>query len=124
MKKIFFILSFVIFISSCAKDKQDQRFDDVFGKVKYEVTCETVPFNVTYDNQYLNSVTEVSNLTSWEKEFDIDDGEYVMLNIDVGPPMWGNDPPAYCTLKISYKENVLISYSGVTEYETIFCLLQ
>ena len=122
MKKLLYtFLAVSIIFSACIKEEEDET-----GTVTLRVTCATVPFNVTYDNEYGNDITEISNINEWEKQFirtcEGSCSEYTQwLNIDVGPPQWGNDTPAYSTLAISFKGNLLMSYEGVTEYETIYC---
>ena len=116
MKKIFLLLfSSYLLLLCTACEKQT-------GIVSLDVTCDYAYFNVTYTNEYGNDVTEVvDKSTSWSKDFQGRVGDAILLNVDVGPPQWWDDPEVYSTLDISFKGNSLISYEGITEYETIIC---
>ena len=114
MKKFILLLIICLFIfTSCEKVNS--------GKIRYEINTESNYFHVEYVNEYGYDVTEVvQDANTWYKEIDGESGDGVHLIFDNGPPMWGNDSHELTTLSISFKGDIIQSYSGVTEYESIF----
>ena len=128
MKKsffIFFLSCFVLCFNSCDEFLEESPET---GTVRYEITSESDYFHISYDNQYGNSISEVVNGNNWFKEIEGTVGEYVSLKFDEGPETYGgmdsNGVEELTTLSISFDGNVLISYTGVTEFEIISCQLE
>jgi len=124
MKRLLIPLFLLNIIASCS------TVENEIGNVTLRVTSATVPFNVTYDNQYGNDITEISNTNKWEKSFEITcEGSctdyYQTLNAD--PGLQGNVgnwhpnySPSLTQMKIWWNGNLLISYEGITEWESIY----
>ena len=111
MKRLLFILCIPLLFSSCLEENK--------GTVKLEVTCETVPFEVSYHNEYENDITETSNTTYWSKEFEGLTGHHCTLKFD--NPNWSNGTgKVNCSMSIKWQGSVLTSFDGeVSNYELI-----
>ena len=127
MKKslfIFYLSCFILVFHSC------DEFLEETGTVRYEITSESNYFHLSYVNQYGNGISEVVNGNNWFQEIEGTVGERVSLTFDEGPETydWGgsdsNGVEELTTLTIYFEGNVLVSYTGVTEYEAISCILE
>ena len=119
MKKILIILITIpLIFSSCQKTT---------GNVKYEITSESNYFHLSYTNKYGNTVTEVSNNNTWSTEFEGEVDDYVSLLFNEGGSTWGissGDLDVFVNFNISFNDNILISYSGETDYKSISTFLE
>jgi hypothetical protein len=120
MKRILILLCFPMIFTSCSKDEESESFST--GTVKFEASSANVPFEVRYRNAFGNLVTETSSVTYWTTEFTGEDGEHYSLSINPEP----TNGIGYhsCTISISYRGNVLVSFSGSTSNEMISCTLE
>jgi hypothetical protein len=106
MKKILFVLCIPLLFGSCLEDALN-------GTVKLEVTCQAVPFEVSYNNEHENDVTETSNTTYWSKEFEALTGHHCTLTFD--NPNWistEGSGEVNCSMSIKWKGSVLTSFEG------------
>lgn len=101
MKKIIILLCIPLLFGSCEKILPS-------GTVKLEATCQTVPFEVNYDNEYGNDVTETIYTTSWSKEFEGSEFDYVTLRLR----NISNNSSMNCSFSIKWKGSVQTSYEG------------
>ena len=119
MKKIL-LISIPFLFSSCERVERT-------GTLEYQISSSSDYFHVYYTNQYDNDVTEVSYTNIWSKQFEVSKGVGVTLNFNEGGPTWGSasgDEEVEITMSISFNGNSLISYSGLTDYETLFTFTQ
>tara|TARA_B100000795_G_C22461461_1_gene309409 strand:+ start:47 stop:460 length:414 start_codon:yes stop_codon:yes gene_type:complete len=133
MKRLLFVLCISLLFGSCEEeipypgctDSTAENYDpdatiDVddclySGTVKLEVTCQTVPFEVSYHNQYENDITETSNTNYWSKDFEALTGHHCTLNFDNPVSTKVN-----CSMSIKWQGSVLTSFDGeVSNYELI-----
>jgi hypothetical protein len=120
MKKMLLILIFIpLLFSSCEKLS-------LKGTVEYQITSTSDYFHVYYTNQYGNEVTEVSYSNNWSKQFEGKKDDAVTLNFNEGGPTWFNDTDenVEVNMSISFNGNVLNSYTGLTEYESMTVSLE
>ncbi|MBF90452.1 MAG: hypothetical protein CMP75_01655 [Flavobacteriales bacterium] len=122
MKKILLILIFIpLLFISCEKLAGK-------GTVEYQITSTSDYFHVYYTNQYDNEVTEVSYSNNWSKQVEGKKGDAVTLNFNEGGPTWGSgidtDENVEVNMSISFNGNILISYAGLTEYESLITILE
>tara|TARA_B100001758_G_scaffold231908_1_gene228797 strand:- start:403 stop:765 length:363 start_codon:yes stop_codon:yes gene_type:complete len=119
MKKLLIILIIIpLIFSSCQKNT---------GTVKYEITSESNYFEVQYTNKYGNDVTEMSNNNNWSTEVEGEVNDLVALVFDQGGLGSGSSSggaEVFTTMKISFNDNVLISYSAETNWEYISTYLE
>jgi len=121
MKKLLFLLTSIILIfPSCEETPQS-------GTVEYQITSDSDFFHLYYDNEYDNLITEISNSNTWSKQVTRNKGDVVLLNFNEGGQTHGvtsGDGDVYVTMSISFNGNILNSYTGITDYETIMTELQ
>ena len=105
MKKIFFILFFVLVFTSCKKDNM--------GLVEYIVYCERVPFGIEYVDK---AGTEI-NAISYEKDWSIgfiynesvwDDYESLHMYVFDVPGGVSASSSNVCRLQIKHKSQVVV----------------
>ena len=113
MKKLFILLCIPLLFGSCEKEEEES------GTVKLEATCQTVPFEVQYKNEYENDVTETSNTTYWSREFEASAGHFCTLHFrNLNFDAFNN--PVNCSFSIKWKGSVQSSFEGeVTQSESI-----
>ena len=142
MKKLFILLCVPLLFGSCNIDlpnpgctdstatnyNPNATIDDgciYSGTVKLEVTCQTVPFEVGYNNEYGNDVTETSSTSSWSREFEAFTGHHCSLTF--WNPNWnwsGDDSKVNASISIKWKGNVQTSFEGeVNSYELLQAFL-
>lgn len=117
MKKLLLILLCLpLLFNSCEEEEIT-----ITGIVKLEATCQTVPFEVSYHNEYENDVTETSNTTYWSKEFEAPSGHHCTLHFNnLNWNVLDASTKVNCFISIKWKGSVQTSYDGEVEsYELI-----
>jgi len=127
-KYIFLLIIPVLFFISC-DELIEPEIEPEIGVVRYEVNSESDYFHVTYTNEYGNNVQEPSYSNFWYKECEGEVGETAWLFFDEGVDGWNSvvttfGQPVAVTISISFNGNTLTSYSGISDYESIYCELE
>lgn len=112
MKKFNLLLILVVFagviFTSCKKEESNETAS---GIVKYEVTCSTSGFNITYENSSGDTEQETILSDSWTTSFTGQQGDWVYISANT------DKENETVTVKIYYQGKVIDQDTSFGAYE-------
>jgi len=93
--------------------------------LKYEINTFSESFSVEYTNQHGNDIIEPVNNNTWTKEFEYSLSEIVGLKfMNISDNEWTSAPDVFLEMSISKNGDILVSYTGETNWEFINCVFE